>query len=166
MAENPFRRMAHEYEPFGRMSRENEWSMSRENEWSMSRENEWSMSRENEWSMSRENEWNAHELLNNLHIPRGIPTFPPSVGVLQIGKDTLVVYYKGGGMLARAVATDPYICPIYIPFVVYWGSVSVRKLRILLGIDVRLCLIDCCEVVVDGMIVGMVWIDSWMITFD
>ncbi|KAD7116798.1 hypothetical protein E3N88_04066 [Mikania micrantha] len=56
MAENPFRRMAHEYEPFGRMSRENEWSMSRENEWSMSRENEWSMSRENEWSMSRENE--------------------------------------------------------------------------------------------------------------
>ncbi|KAD0338795.1 hypothetical protein E3N88_44432 [Mikania micrantha] len=27
----------------------------------------------------------AHELLNNLHIPRGIPTFPPSVGVLQIG---------------------------------------------------------------------------------
>ncbi|KAD6796005.1 hypothetical protein E3N88_06901 [Mikania micrantha] len=69
MAENPFRRMAHEYEPFGRMSRENEWSMSRENE----------------WSMSRENEWNAHELLNNLHIPRGIPTIPPPVGVLQIG---------------------------------------------------------------------------------
>ncbi|KAD6795214.1 hypothetical protein E3N88_06110 [Mikania micrantha] len=30
-------------------------------------------------------ETNAHELLNNLHIPRGIPTFPPSVGVLQQG---------------------------------------------------------------------------------
>ncbi|KAD3067249.1 hypothetical protein E3N88_35129 [Mikania micrantha] len=25
----------------------------------------------------------AHELLNNLHIPRGIPTIPPPVGVLQ-----------------------------------------------------------------------------------
>ncbi|KAD7117569.1 hypothetical protein E3N88_04837 [Mikania micrantha] len=34
MAENPFGRMAHEYEPFGV---ENEWSMSSfENEWSMS----------------------------------------------------------------------------------------------------------------------------------
>ncbi|KAD4385961.1 hypothetical protein E3N88_26130 [Mikania micrantha] len=29
---------------------------------------------------------NAHELMNNLHIPHGIPTFPPSVGVLQILK--------------------------------------------------------------------------------
>ncbi|KAD4385828.1 hypothetical protein E3N88_25997 [Mikania micrantha] len=27
----------------------------------------------------------AHELMNKLHIPRGIPTFPPSVRVLQIG---------------------------------------------------------------------------------
>ncbi|KAD5508463.1 hypothetical protein E3N88_16166 [Mikania micrantha] len=30
-------------------------------------------------------ETNAHELVNNLHIPRGIPMIPPSVGVLQIG---------------------------------------------------------------------------------
>ncbi|KAD3067092.1 hypothetical protein E3N88_34972 [Mikania micrantha] len=25
---------------------------------------------------------NAHELVTNLHIPRGISTFPPSVGIL------------------------------------------------------------------------------------
>ncbi|KAC9158009.1 hypothetical protein E3N88_46284 [Mikania micrantha] len=89
-------------------------------------------------------ETNAHELLNNLHIPRGIPMIPPSVGVLQIDKDTLVVYYKGGGTVAGAVATDPYICPIHIPFVVYWGSVSVRNL----GYSRNYCEMD-----VDGMLV-------------
>ncbi|KAD6795814.1 hypothetical protein E3N88_06710 [Mikania micrantha] len=35
-----------------------------------------------------------------------------------------MVYRNSGGTVARAVATDPYICPIYMHILVYHGCVS------------------------------------------
>ncbi|KAD3336797.1 hypothetical protein E3N88_32316 [Mikania micrantha] len=63
------------------------------------------------------------------------PSWHPDVSAIGRGvtdcKDMHVVYRKGGGMLAGAVVTDPYICPIYIP-------ITCQELRILLGIVVKL----------------------------
>ena len=36
----------------------------------------------------------------------------------------VMVYRNSGGTVARAVATDPYICPIYMHISVYHGCVS------------------------------------------
>ncbi|KAD5802551.1 hypothetical protein E3N88_13911 [Mikania micrantha] len=46
----------------------------------------------------------------------------------KIGKDIMMVYQRGGGMAAEAVATDLYVCPIHKPSSVYHDYISVEAL--------------------------------------
>ncbi|KAD5318131.1 hypothetical protein E3N88_18077 [Mikania micrantha] len=45
-----------------------------------------------------------------------------------IGKDIMMVYRRGGGTAAEAVATDLYVCPIHKPSSVYHDYISVEAL--------------------------------------
>ncbi|KAD6796247.1 hypothetical protein E3N88_07143 [Mikania micrantha] len=48
--------------------------------------------------------------------------------ITDIGKDIMMVYPRGGGTVAEAIATDLYIYPIHKPSSVYHDYISVEAL--------------------------------------